>query len=193
MIPNRKSQIANRKSHRIGSWFLISTGRRFWPFDPRPEDISIEDIAHALSHICRFGGHCRHHYSVAQHSVLVSELAPPQYAFAALMHDAPEAYCNDIVHPMKIGLPDYCRMESHIYYAVSEAFNLPMTDEALTAIKRADRIALSTERRDLLPFTTFEVLPEEAKYPPDPRTIERQAPETARASFMARFDLLFPK
>lgn len=75
---------------------------------PKAEDIVIEDIAHALAHICRFNGHCTRHYSVAQHSVLVAEAvmdacpdAPPMLALAALLHDAPEAYCGDIGRNLK--------------------------------------------------------------------------------------------
>ena len=57
---------------RVGDWIQVYTGGQFWPLDPRPEEIHIEDIAHALALTCRFTGHCREFYSVAQHSLLVS-------------------------------------------------------------------------------------------------------------------------
>jgi hypothetical protein len=70
------------------------------PFDPDPEQLDIRDIARALAKRCRFGGHCRVFYSVAQHSVIVSELVEQrggdvEDVFAALMHDASEAYLGD--------------------------------------------------------------------------------------------------
>jgi hypothetical protein len=62
-----------------GDWIQTATGRPFWPIDPRPEDIDIEDIAHALSMLCRFGGHCLRFYSVAEHSVLLSQYVAPEH------------------------------------------------------------------------------------------------------------------
>lgn len=63
---------------RIGDWMQTASGRMFWPVDPRPEDVEINDIAHALSLTCRYCGHVREFYSVAQHSVLVSDAAPAE-------------------------------------------------------------------------------------------------------------------
>ena len=68
------------------------SGNRFYFDDIMANDVNIQEIAHALSHLCRFGGHVREFYSVAQHSVLVSLLAPPEHALGALLHDATEAY-----------------------------------------------------------------------------------------------------
>ena len=90
--------LSKRKpSPRTGPWMLTATGHRFFLNDPRPEDIHIEDIAHALANICRFGGHSRTFYSVAEHSILVAEILrqdsqPRHVIFAGLMHDAAEAY-----------------------------------------------------------------------------------------------------
>ena len=63
------------------------SGLRFWPLDPNPEKILIDDIAHALAHQCRFGGHASRFYSVAEHSVHVSRLCLPEHALWGLLHD----------------------------------------------------------------------------------------------------------
>ncbi len=81
---------------RRGDWIQVRSGRKFHPLDPRPEDVDINDIAHALSNLCRFTGHCTDFYSVAQHSVIASQIVPPASALAALLHDASEAYMGDI-------------------------------------------------------------------------------------------------
>src|SRR5258708_302056 len=86
---------------RRGNWMQTYTGRAYWPADPRAEDVCIEDIAHALSLLCRYTGHCKRFYSVAEHSILISQVVPPEYAFFGLMHDAQEAYINDLARPIK--------------------------------------------------------------------------------------------
>lgn len=74
------SELDTPADDRRGDWIQTFTGRRFWPLDPRPEDVCIEDIAHALSLKCRFGGHCTRFYSVAEHSVHVSNYVPAEFA-----------------------------------------------------------------------------------------------------------------
>ena len=82
------------------------SGLRFWPLDPNPEKILIADIAHALAHQCRFGGHASKFYSVAEHSVHVSKLCLPEHALWGLLHDASEAYLVDLPRPLKL-LPEF--------------------------------------------------------------------------------------
>lgn len=86
---------------RHGDWIETYTGRRFWPLDPRPEDVCIEDIAHSLSLQCRFAGHCRGFYSVAEHCVLGADFAPEICQLEFLLHDASEAYLLDFPKPLK--------------------------------------------------------------------------------------------
>lgn len=88
-----------------GPFIQTVSGRRINPFAPVPELIELDDIAQALANQCRFGGHCRSFYSVAQHSCLLSDLlaareAEPVGLLSALLHDAPEAYLVDLPHPL---------------------------------------------------------------------------------------------
>lgn len=138
------------KLDRRGEWFQTWSGIMFYPFDPNPEDIKIEDIAHSLARQCRYAGHCDHFYSVAQHSVMVAENVPPEHMFWGLMHDAAEAYCQDMIRPIKKfkTMKPYRDMEHQIEKVVAEVFGLklPIPD----CVKIADERALDTERRDLL-------------------------------------------
>lgn len=125
------------------------TGRMFFPADPRGEDMVIEDVAHALSMLCRFGGHCREFYSVAEHSWHVSNLVPPEDAYAGLMHDATEAYLVDMPKPAKVALPQYKEMEDRLWAIVSARFNLPA--ELPESVHLVDRSMLHVEHDRLLP------------------------------------------
>lgn len=92
---------------------------------------SIENIAHALSNICRYGGHVDKHYSVAQHSLAIARLAPDKYFLEALLHDASEAYIGDIPAPMKAQVPEIKKFEEKIQKKIFEAYNLvyPIPEE----------------------------------------------------------------
>ena len=131
-------------AERVGDWMQTYTGRMFWPLDPRPEEIDIEDIAHALSLQCRFAGHCNRFYSVAEHSVLMSKKVAPEHALWALMHDAAEAYCTDIVRPLKRSLIGYLEIEARIMTAICQKFNL--SPVMPTEVKQADNQILNDER-----------------------------------------------
>lgn len=137
---------------RIGDWMQTYIGVQFWPLDPRPVDINLFDIAHALSNQCRFAGHVTEFYSVAQHSVLVAGIVPSEHAAWALLHDAAEAYLVDLPRPIKrystIGT-EYREVESRLMAAICKRFGLPVEEPA--EVKAADDIALMTEKRDLMP------------------------------------------
>jgi 5'-deoxynucleotidase YfbR-like HD superfamily hydrolase len=119
------------------------------PLAPSPDKIDIDDIAHSLAHQCRFLGHTDGFYSVAQHSVLVSELVPKADALWGLLHDAAEAYLGDLPAPIK-RTPDMCvyqAAEERLLAAVAAKFGLAPTLPA--SVVEADRIVLATEFRDV--------------------------------------------
>lgn len=131
------------------SWILTHSGKHFDLIDPQPDMIAVLDIAHALANCCRYAGHCRAYYSVAQHSVLTSEIVPAEFALEALLHDASEAYLGDVTRPLKHLLPDYRAIEWKVESVIRAAFGLP--DAQSHPVTVADRILLATERRDLMP------------------------------------------
>lgn len=142
-------------SERRGDWQQTFTGRQFWPLDPRVEDIDVRDIAHALALQCRFAGHCRVPYSVAEHSVRVADLLLRQtgddsIAFAGLLHDASEAYCIDVPRPLKPWLAGYKAIERGVMYAVERWTGLFEGACESPLVKRADEVLLMTEARDLM-------------------------------------------
>jgi hypothetical protein len=114
-----------------------------------PEDIDIEDIANALAMQCRFTGHTKEFYSVAQHSVIVS-VHCRQNQLWGLLHDAPEAYLADVSRPVKrsTGMEPYKLAEKGIMRAVCLKYGLPEDEPA--EVKEIDTMALVTEARDLM-------------------------------------------
>ena len=162
---------------------LLRSGGYFDFTDPEGSPILIQDIAHALSHVCRFTGHTRHFYSVAQHSVLVSQIVPPQDAMAALLHDATEAYLGDVSRPLKSLLPDYKALEARVEAAIFKRFSLPATLPA--SVHHADAVLLLTEKRDLMPDS--EPWPGFDGVEPLPMRIGCWDPAYARFKFYHRF------
>lgn len=174
---------------RTGGWLQTYTGKQFWPFDPRPEDICIEDIAHALSNQCRFAGHCTDFYSVAQHCVHASFHVPSRDALWALLHDSPEAYLVDLPRPIKrystIGT-EYSQVEDRLMQCICEKYNLPQ--ETPESVKKVDWALLMNEKRDLMPNSPVAW---EGESTPDPYvTIWPWVPKAAKQSFIDRFNFL---
>jgi 5'-deoxynucleotidase YfbR-like HD superfamily hydrolase len=130
---------------RKGDWFVTFTGRRFYPLDPRVEDIDILDIAHALSLQTRWNGHCKTFYSIASHSLACLKVAETEGRSEearrwALMHDTAEAYTGDIIRPIKRSLGviegsegpaegmrlfPFQRLEDALLRIIAERFGLP--------------------------------------------------------------------
>lgn len=136
-------------------WFESSTGKEVYPKHPDYSVICIEDIAHALANTCRFGGHCKEFYSVAQHSVLVAGLVPPRLALDGLMHDAAEAYLGDVVRPLKEHLEDYRELE----YRWMAAIYLKLMPHLYTSILDVDRAIIKTADNDALMYEAWHLLP----------------------------------
>lgn len=133
---------------RKGQWIQTRSGVAFYPLDVRPEDICIEDIAGALSKICRYGSQCLAFYSVAEHSIHVSRTVQPQFAKAALLHDAAEAYVGDMVRPIKLMLPEFRRMEKAVQAAINTRFGIPFIDTIY--LRHFDDQMLHTEMREMM-------------------------------------------
>lgn len=130
------------------SIITLQSGSIFDLLNPDSSSFTIEDIAHALGQTCRFNGHTKVFYSVAQHLVLCSYIVDKEHALGALLHDAHEAFVGDIVTPLKALLPDFKDLEIRIEKSVLNKFGL--TYPLHPSIKQADLKMLATEKRDLL-------------------------------------------
>lgn len=168
---------------RKGDWISTYSGKRFYPFDPRVEEIDVNDIIHALSNLCRFGGHCTTFYSVAQHSVLVSLMCPPTDALWGLLHDASEAYLIDVPSPLKKApeFAPYRAAEKRLQEVICQVFELPV--EEPVSVKSVDKRILATEARDLTFTQGFGW--STASWPYD-FNIKPWTPDHARVRFISR-------
>lgn len=199
---------ATTSGERPRAWQRMLSGRRLDLLSPSPDDVAIEDIAHGLARVARWNGqtHGPHAFSVADHSVVVEEIAlalqpswPQQWRLAALLHDAPEYVIGDLISPFKAAIGfDYKAIENRLLEAIHVRFSLPprLPDEITAAIKLADRIAAYYEATVLAGFTRDEA----ERYfaipgiPPDlGERLARLAPApvaAAQQAFLARFTAL---
>lgn len=166
------------------NWIQTYTGRQFFPADPQPEDIDIIDISHALSNMCRFTGHTKDFYSVAEHCERASRLAKPGFEFAALIHDASEAYLVDVPAPIKPYLKGYKEIEERLQRVIELRFGLEPGILESPEVKRVDMIMLASEKRDLMghPPTSWVKLPE-----PMQEIIVARTSVQANVAFLKRF------
>lgn len=172
-------------------WIETVSGIKIEFLDPKPGQIQIKDIAHALSNNCRFTGQCRKFYSVAEHSWHVARMlegTPLDVQLAGLLHDASEAYLADIATPVKKLLSEYQEIENNLMIAIAKRYNFewPMHP----AVKQCDLMALSIEAHHLLPsrgndWDTWKVV----KRPPivDAYRPIGMNPETAMQVFLDKF------
>lgn len=133
----------------MSEWIQTFTGKKFHILDPQPEEVDIVDIAHALSNLCRFGGHCQKFYSVAQHCAVGAEAFDnPKVALHFLLHDSQEAYLCDLPRPIKRLLPRYKDIEKVVQEVIFLSLNI--REKFDHHIEPMDMRMLATERRDLM-------------------------------------------
>ncbi len=169
------------------NYIRLHSGKQFNFINPDIDSIDIQDIAHSLSMQCRYVGHSKSHYSIAQHSVLVSRNLPPGHKLPGLLHDAGEAYCSDINSPLKNLLPDYKAMEKVVDELCMRRFglNYPISP----VVKDMDLRLLTTELRDLMPGEDYKII--EKDYPPLEEVIEPWTQDYAKYTFLKEFYALY--
>jgi Predicted hydrolases of HD superfamily len=174
----------------MNDWLQTFTKKKFYPLYPVLDEICIEDIAHSLSLQCRFNGHCKEFYSVAQHSVLMSlRYSEPELQLYALLHDASEAYLSDLPRPLKYR-PEfkfYRDAERYLQQLIYIKFGL--SSEEPPCIKKAD-----------LEMLIDEAMTPEIMYPLHPHWLARGPvvrknfvswkPEEAEENYLSQFRLL---
>ncbi len=171
----------------IGPTIMLRSGAVLDFLDPRSSGFTIDDIAHGLSLICRYAGQCDRFYSVAEHCLHVSDVAIG-YEYAALMHDAAEAFVGDVTRPLKQLLPTYKRIEADVERAIFERFNVPYPLPA--AVKLADLSVLAAEQGQIMPRGTNAWALAEGIAPAE-ITVKALRPEEAKVAFMERFTQLY--
>ena len=129
-------------------WMNTYSGKAFHFLNPQPDEIDIVDIAHHLSLLCRYTGAVKKFYSVAEHCVRVAQELPPALRLAGLLHDAAEAYINDISSPVKAS-HKLEETEARITAVINQKYELanPFPEE----VKKMDKVMMATEVRDLMP------------------------------------------
>lgn len=182
------------------NWIQTYTGKSFYLDETmKPEQFCVEDVAHALSMLCRFNGHVREFYSVAQHSVIVASVVVARclkdktelditrmLALAALFHDATEAYIGDVVRPLKrmTVMEPYRQLEIALETVMAQAFDIEEWALMHPWIKAADNSVLATEVRDLLSTPDQK---HELRVEPHPWVIVPSSQRYAEAKFLEAY------
>jgi hypothetical protein len=133
---------------RYGSWMATYSGLQIYPLDPRENEISIQDIAHSLSMQCRFNGHVKRFYSVADHCIKVSNLCSDENKLWGLLHDASEGYLSDMPSPIKRHMDSYKSFENNMQKVICSKFGLSI--DMPKQVHHFDLVLRSTEMRDLM-------------------------------------------
>lgn len=167
----------------LGPYIDVTSGNKVYFLHPEPDQITIEDIAEGLSKICRFYGHCKF-YSVAEHSVRVSRILPPNLKLAGLLHDGSEAFIGDIHSFLKQLIPQYKIIEHNFEKVIAERFGLEYPNPS--AVKIADLTLLTTEKRDLKKHSDWK----DSLYLPLKEKITPWSSKEAKKEFLKEFKKL---
>ena len=186
-----KKMTFNGGSAKDGGYFTTYTGKKYNPIHPTLNMVCIEDVARSLSNICRFGGHVQTFYSVAQHSVHVSELCNTADAKEGLLHDAPEGYIGDMVRPLKYtdAMTPFREIEEINEKVIVEKFKLQSIMPP--SVKYADNVTVVAEALRLFTPHPQWALDALKKNPHPFKLTEIWSPDEARSRFMNRYLELF--
>jgi hypothetical protein len=187
-------------------WMQTYSGRKFWPLAPRAQDVELADVAHGLAMTCRYGGHSRMFYSVAEHCILVSQFVEMharnagkpadevrQLAQLALMHDSAEAYIGDMIRPLKHQpeMAEFRRAEIAIEAEIAKAFWLQWSPEAHQIVKSVDDRILVDEIEYLMPNPEMYIRPWLRDLSPLGAQFRCMPPAEAQSAFLERYRELF--
>lgn len=165
-----------------GHWMTTFSGRKFYPLDPREEDMDIVDVGHHLAMQCRYNGACHAFFSVAEHCVIGSYLVPKEHAYDFLMHDVAETWSGDLIRPLKHGTllgQHYDTIEDRIFRVARNKWNFNFHP----SVKQIDREMILIEQRQLFPN-----FPASVDWEIHPKIrLECWAPMQAKEMFMKRF------
>lgn len=174
-------------------WIETHTGQRIDLIAPKASTIRLPDIAHALSSICRFTGHTRAFFSVAEHSLLAEAVARTYRAtirlrLLCLMHDDAEAYVGDVARPLRTLLPRHKSIERRVHIAISSAFSIPPSTPREDAfVKTIDNLLVVSEGFVLLPTGCRDWGIDATPHQSIIDAIRNLPPLDAEAAFTARF------
>lgn len=179
------------KTEWMQTWYK---SEKFYPLEPIMDTIYMEDIVHCLSNICRYSGHCNNFYSVAEHCTIMASIFP-KHAKIALLHDAAEAYFNDLPRPIKSMMPEFKHYEHELLAMIFEKFNVgPLDRQALAEIEIMDQYMLYLEKHSKLVMDSKG--PEwgcikSYSGPVDSRVIKCLDPRSARINFQMAIENIF--
>lgn len=167
----------------VGPSIMLHSGVWFDFCAPSSSQFTIEDVAHGLAQICRYSGQCSRFYSVAEHSLLVSEVASG-FEYEALLHDAAEAFLGDITRPLKQMLPDFKRIEAEVERAIFSRFDID--GKIPQEVKAADLRVLASEQQQIMPAGT-DIWLKNQEIRPAPVSVRHLTPVQAKRAWLERY------
>lgn len=180
------------------AWIETYTGKKFYLLAPRIQDVDIRDIAHSSAMLCRWTGHCKRHYSIAQHSYYCSLIGPENEALHRLLHDASESYMGDMNRPLKHYTPAgsiYRKQEKEVQGTIYQAFGLDVIEPP--SVHVADNQMLYAEKSQLMTSLRWDIdwtSGQGAENLGESKVvIERWSPDTAEKMFLSRFEELYKR